>query len=351
MISPPSTLSRASLPRLALAAALAMAGVVPVADLVAQDGAPVPAKEWEVPWGAQDRARDPYVAPDGSVFFVGQVGNYIARLDPKTGQFTRFEIDPGTHPHNLIVGARGQVWYAGNQNGMIGRLDPATGTITRYPMPDPSVRDPHTLVFDAKGNIWFTAQQSGAVGHLDTKTGVIRLVFTGSGTRPYGIVIDSKDRPWFDLFGTNKIGTINPATMELKTFTLPEERARPRRIALTSDDIVWYGDYSRGYLGRLDPKTGQIVEFKMPGGAASLPYGMGSDDKGRIWIAENGANGSRLVGFDPKTNQFFSITEVGLPANNTIRHMYFDPKTGQLWFGTDQGTVGRAEVSKPPAVM
>ena len=165
--------------RLALTAALALGGVTVAADLAAQGGVPVPAQEWEVPWGAEGRPRDPYVAPDGSVFFAGQAGNYIARLDPKTGTFTRFEIDEGTYPHNLIVDARGQVWYAGNQNGMIGRLDPATRTITRYPMPDPSVRDPHTLIFDAQGNIWFTAQQSNAVGHLDTKTGAIRLVRTG----------------------------------------------------------------------------------------------------------------------------------------------------------------------------
>lgn len=340
-----------SLRRHALTTALALGGVMVVADLAAQAGAPVPANEWEVPWGAEGRPRDPYVAPDGSVFFAGQAGNYIARLDPRTGTFTRFEIDSGTYPHNLIIDPQGQVWYAGNRTGMIGKLDPATRTITRYPMPDPSVRDPHTLIFDAQGNIWFTAQLSNAVGHLNTKTGKIRLVRTGDGTRPYGIVIDSKGMVWFDLFGTNQIGTIDPATMQLKVFTLPNERARPRRIALTSDGVIWYGDYSRGYLGRLDPKTGRVEEFAMPGGAASLPYGMASDDKDHIWVTENGTNGSRLVGFDPTTKRFFSVTAVGRAENNTIRHMYFDEKSGLLWFGTDQGTVGRAEVSKAPPVL
>ena len=130
----------------------------------------VPANEWEVPWGADGRPRDPYVAPDGSVFFVGQNGNYIAKLDPRSGQFTKYEIDPGTNPHNLIVDGQGMVWYAGNRNGMIGRLNPATREITRFPMPDARVRDPHTLIFDARGDIWFTAQNSGAVGHLETRT-------------------------------------------------------------------------------------------------------------------------------------------------------------------------------------
>ncbi len=113
--------------------------------------------EWTVPW-PDTRPRDPAVAPDGRVWFVGQAGNYIAVLDPKTGEFRRYEIDPGTHPHNLIVAGDGMIWYSGNQNGMIGRLDPSTGDITRHPIPDKTLGDPHTLVLDRKGDIWFTVQ-------------------------------------------------------------------------------------------------------------------------------------------------------------------------------------------------
>lgn len=329
---------------------LASASLAP-ATLTAQ-GAAVPAQEWQVPWGAADRPRDPYVAPDGHVFFVGQQGNYIARLDPRSGAFNRYEIDPGTNPHNLIVDATGMVWYAGNRNGMIGKLDPRTGAITRFPMPDARVKDPHTLVFDARGDIWFTAQNSGAVGHLETRTGKIRLAFTGANTRPYGIVLNSKGVPWFNLFGTDKIATIDPASMAVRTYTLPNERARGRRIAVTSDDIVWYGDYTRGYLGRLDPRTGAVEEIPMPAGGGSLPYGMASDDKDRIWLTENVPNkGTRLVAYDPKTKTWVANAPVGEPTANTVRHMYFDKKTGLLWFGSDQGTIGRADVSRVRTAM
>ncbi len=318
----------------------------------ATQGAPIPNVEWEVPWGAEGRPRDPYVAPDGNVFFVGQNGNYIARLDPRTGEFKRFEIDPGTNPHNLIVDPTGNVWFAGNRNGMIGKLDPRTGMITRYPMPDARVRDPHTLVFDAKGDIWFSAQNSGAVGHLETRTGKIRLAFTGEGTRPYGIVLNSKGVPWFNLFGVNRIAHIDPATMAVTTITLPDARARGRRIAVTSDDVIWYTDYTRGFLGRVDPRTSEVTEIPMPAGAGSLPYGMASDDKDRLWVTESvPGKGARLLGYDPRSRTWFASTPVGKPTNNTIRHMFFDKKTGLLWFGTDQGTIGRAEVSRVRTAM
>jgi virginiamycin B lyase len=312
-------------------------------DAQAQQGDKVPAAEWEVPYGG--RPRDPYVHPDGSVFFVGQAGNYIGRLDPRSGAFKQFEIDPGTNPHNLIIDKDGMVWYAGNRNGMIGKLDPRDGKIARYPMPDSTVRDPHTLTFDQQGNIWFTAQNSNAIGHLDVKSGKIRLVKTGDRTRPYGIEINSKGIPWVNLFGTNKIAKVDPATMAVTTYDLPHERARSRRIAITPDDVVWYVDYTRGFLGRVDPANGKVTEVPMPGGPASLPYGMGKDEKGRLWVTESGRDGAILYGYDPKTAKFFGKTLIGKEDNNTIRHMYFDPKTGMLWFGTDQGTIGRAEVS------
>jgi hypothetical protein len=31
--------------------------------------------------------------------------------------------------------------------------------------------------------------------------------------------------------------------------------------------------------------------------------------------------------------------------------MYFDRRTGLLWFGTDQGAIGRAEVSRARVAM
>ena len=53
-------------------------------------------KEWPVEWGG--RTRDPAIAPDGKVWFVGQAGNYIANLDPATGAQKRYEIEEGTEP-------------------------------------------------------------------------------------------------------------------------------------------------------------------------------------------------------------------------------------------------------------
>ena len=303
-------------------------------------------KEWPVPFGANTRPRDPYADDQGRVWFVGQVGNYIAYLDSKSGEFKRYEIDAGTNPHNLVV-EKGTVWFTGNRNNRIVKLDPASGKLTTYRIPDSTVRDPHTMIIDSKSGVaWFTAQQAGTVGRFELATGTFRLWKTGPRTNPYGIVLDSKGRPWFDLFGTNKIGTIDPKTLELKEFTIPNDSARPRRIAVTSDDKIYWGDYRRGFLGFLDPATGKMEEWRMPAGRAALPYAMTTDDRDVIWVGQNGhANvKATLVGFDHKTKKFVAEIPLGEAAPNTVRHMTFDRHTRQIWFGTDQGSIGRIKV-------
>ena len=76
-----------------LAAAILLSWAPPVAA----QGDTFDLEEWPVEWGG--RTRDPAVAPDGKVWFVGQAGNYVASLDPATGAQKRYEIEEGTNPH------------------------------------------------------------------------------------------------------------------------------------------------------------------------------------------------------------------------------------------------------------
>lgn len=304
--------------------------------------------EWDVPWGAATRPRDPSVDPQGRVWFVGQEGNYVARFDPKTKKFERFEIDPGTNPHTVNVDPTGDAWYAGNRNGMIGRIDGKTGKITRYPMPEAAAKDPHTITFTPKGDLWFTLQNSNMVGFLDKQSGAVKVIpMPTPRSRPYGIVLDKSGRPWFNLFGTNKLGTIDPTSLRVREYVLPDERARGRRIALTTDGAVWYGDYSRGYVGRLDPVSGAVKEWPLPGGGTSMPYAMTVDDADRLWLVETGRQPNRLVAFDPRSNSFVAQIDLGPAVPNTVRHMVFDKTTRSIWFGSDRGTIGRAAVPAP----
>lgn len=301
-------------------------------------------QEWSVPW-EETRPRDPYVDGQGRVWFCGQRGNYVAYLEPESGEFKRYELKEGTYPHNLIVDEEGAVWYAGNMNAHIGRLDPETGEITEFPMPDEAARDPHTLVFNSDGDIWFTVQGGNFIGRLATATGEVDLVEVPTPrARPYGIKLDAQDRPWVALFGTNKVATVDPSTLALEEIELPRSEARPRRIEITPEGSLWYVDYAGGFLGRLNTETREVEEeWMLPAGSEAQPYGTASDDQGRIWIVQSGPEPNRLVGFNPETETFVGETEVP-SGGGTIRHMYFHAPTRAIWFGADTNTIGRALV-------
>jgi virginiamycin B lyase len=314
--------------RLALAAAVV--GPLPV---LAQAGMPWDMKEWPIERGG--RSRDPYVAPDGKVFFAGQQGNYVGMVDPGSGAVKYYELEENTNPHTVIVDDKGIVWYAGNRNGRIGRLDPANGQIKTFPTGE--ARDPHTMHFDGKGNIWFSSQDASRIGRLNMATGEVQVINPLGEQRanPYGLDLDSQGRVFVSLFATNKIAMVNP-DMTFKIFSTPSDSGRIRRNAVTPDGMVWYVDYRRGYVGRLDPNTGQFKEWASPGGPQSRPYAITADGDGRVWVSETGPE-KKLVGFDPKTEKFFA----NIPVSDNIRHMMFDPKSKTMWFGTDANTIGR----------
>lgn len=300
-------------------------------------------KEWPVPWEGT-RPRDPYVAPDGKVWFVGQQGDYAAEFDPATEKFRRIDLEKGAGPHNLIVDGKGVVWYAGNRAAHIGRIDPVSGKIEKIATPDPAAADPHTMLFDGKGHIWFTSQHANSVGRLHMESGKVEVIAVPTpNARPYGLVVDEAGRPWIALLGTHKLATVDPGTMKLREIELPRKDARPRRLALTADGRLWYVDAAQGYLGVYDTGSGAIEEWRTPGGAYSSPYAMASDRTGRVWFAETGVKPNRLVGFDPKSGRFFSLTDIPSGAGS-VRHMVYDAKTGALWFGTDENTLGRASL-------
>ena len=283
--------------------------------------------EWDVPTPGS-RPHDPMYAPDGSVWYTGQMANVLGRFDPKTQTFKEFPLPAGSGPHGLIADHEGNVWYTANFKGYIGKLDPATGKVAQYPMPDSAAHDPHTLLLAPNGKIYFTVQGGNMAGRLDPGTGEVRLVKSPTPrSNPYGMVIDTHGVPYFVEFGSNKVARMDPDTLEIHEYVLPNPDARPRRVAITADDIIWYSDYGRGYLGRLDPKTGNVTEWPSPGGPRSQPYGITAVGDA-IWYSESNTEPNTLVRFDIKTHQFQTWP---IPSGGgVVRNMVHTPD-GNLW--------------------
>jgi virginiamycin B lyase len=277
--------------------------------------------EWQTPTLGQ-RSRDPIEAPDGAIWWAGQWGNLIGRIDPATGEMTEYPLPEGAMPHTVTTDAEGNIWYTGNKNASLGKLDPTTGEITVYPMPDPAARDPHSAIFDAEGILWFTLQHSNMIGRLDPASGEVRLVTPPtSGSKPYGIKIDKDGAPWVACNGSNCLIKVDPATMALTEVKLPTPGTTVRRLDIAGDGTIWYVNSGQGKLGRYDPASGEITEWDSPSGPDSHPYAIAVID-GIVWYNESGVRPDPLVRFDPATETFqsWAIPSGGVHAG-IVRHM------------------------------
>ncbi len=285
--------------------------------------------EWTVP-SKGAHPHDPAVGPDGSLWFTEQMVNKLGRLDTKTGEFKEYPLAEGKNsgPHGLVADREGNIWFTGNFAGYIGKLDPKTGKVTEYPMPDKKAEDPHTAVFDAHGMLWFTVQVGNMVGRLDPKSGKVELKEVPTGdAHPYGIQINSKGVPIFCEFGTNKMASIDPQTMAITEYTLPEG-ARPRRMAIAADDTVYFTDYEGGHLGWLNTATRAVKMLPSPGGAKSNPYAIAITADGLVWYSESGVKPNSIVQFDPRSGKF---ARANIPSGGgTVRNMVATPD-GRLY--------------------
>jgi virginiamycin B lyase len=298
--------------------------------------------EWQVPW-ENTRPRDPWVGAPDRIWFVGQRADYLAWLNPQTGEFRRFPLESGAGPHTVIADERG-AWYAGNRAQHIGRLEPGSGAIDKIMLPGDGPRDAHTMDFTSDGDIWFTVQGGNQIGLLETDNGNVTLLDVETPrARPYGILVDDDDQPWAVLFGTNRLATVDPEMMAVREIELPRSETRPRRLAITADRRVWYVDYAAGWIGFYDPSDGDVREWRTPSGSDSRPYAMAADAEGRLWFVETGVQPNRFVGFDPRTERFSEAVEID-SGGGTVRHMVYHAPDNAIWFGTDTNTIGRADL-------
>jgi virginiamycin B lyase len=269
-------------------------------------------KEWQMPQLGQ-RTRDPQQHSDGSIWYAGQYGNLLGRLDPKTGKAQEWALPANAMPHTVELDPKGRPWYTGNKNGTVGYIDPATGKATVFKMPDPDAKDPHTMAFDKNGIAYFSFQNSNMIGRLNPDTGEIKVKKVAEQrSQPYDVKFDRDDMLWVACNARPCLLKVNPDTLDVTEVTLPLAGTTVRRLYPTEDGMIWYVNSGKGQLGRLNPKTGEIKEWPSPSGPRSHPYAI-TVINGIVWYNESGMRPDALVRFDPKTETFQSWA---IPSGN-----------------------------------
>lgn len=200
------------------------------------------------------------VHPNGTVWMNAIGSNLVIRLDPKTKQFSFFEVPAGlkkgstANPYGLAIAGDGKVWIAENSVNMMGRIDPITGKIDEFEIP---VKDsvPRKMGTDAEGNLWVGLHGAGKVMKIDYKTTKMTIYTPPSDDAGvYLADVDLKQHlVWTSLQHVDKIARLDPKTETWVEFPLANAESDARRIEVDQNNpnrVWWSGNLSNrmGYV-------------------------------------------------------------------------------------------------------
>jgi len=109
------------------------------------------------------------VAPDGSIWVTRLYANDIAKIDPDTDEITMIDF-PFGGPRRLRVDAQNNVWIVAFQDSLLIKYDPKTGQFSQYELPVVN-EIPYALNVDRKrGVVWVNGNQSDTLLAFDIKS-------------------------------------------------------------------------------------------------------------------------------------------------------------------------------------
>jgi len=217
------------------------------------------------------------------------------------------------------------VWFTIVASNQLGRLDPKTEQMTVIRLPSNGFfRWISDMLFPTLLRIssWFPDKVLLLDFSHHRFLGYSVLAF------PYGIDVNPKDGSiWYAKLYANRIGRIDPKTLEVTEYETP--MSGPRRPRFDADGIFWIPAFDESGLMRFDPATGKFETFKIPGvaqGEYETPYALNVyRPTGDVWLAAN--NSDRVIRFTPATKTFLSYPS---PTRVTVLRDFAFTKDGRV---------------------
>ena len=244
---------------------------------------------------------------DGRLWITNSLSSRLMAYTPEENKFETYDIAADTmYLHTIRKGPKGRLWFTVVASNQVGVFDPKTEQLDLLDLPANGIARKITDVMLptlAKIGSWFPRK------NLPLKLSHYKI--TGKGRNvfnfPYGIDINPKDgSTWYVKLYANKIGRIDPETLEIEEFDTP--KIGPRRPRFAPNGILWIPGFDTGELVSFNPESKAFTRYKLPTLAPNeyeTPYALNVHPKtGVVWITSNMSD--RIFAFDPKTEEFTS---------------------------------------------
>jgi len=162
------------------------------------------------------------------------------------------------------------------------------------------------------------ARLNSYTGEIEAKVDIPNFPLYGSYS-PYGAAVDPDGNIWTSAVTHRAVIRIDVKTLEVKRWDSPDADAH-YGITIAADGRVWFANYGghggHGGVSFFDPKTEQWKVI--PGTTGNLWRSVAADDKGRVWVSNNGGPfGCGLLEIDGENEtitNFHTFAQCGTPV-------------------------------------
>ncbi|MGB8224135.1 MAG: carboxypeptidase regulatory-like domain-containing protein [Polyangiales bacterium] len=248
-------------------------------------------------------------ARDGRFWITTALSASLMGFDPQSKTFEVFEIGHGAlYPHTVRIDQDGIVWFTIAVSNQVGRFDPESKELEVLQLPhDGFWRWVTDTFFPAL--LEYSARTPRGNKHiaLSPHKMLEGIEYQDLFNLPYGIDINPKDGGvWYAKLWADKIGHIDPQTLEITEYDTPLKG--PRRPRFDADGILWIPSFDESALLRFDPRTNEFKSYSLPTLSPDeyeAPYALNVHPKtGDVWITSNMSD--RILRFIPGEERFIS---------------------------------------------
>ncbi len=269
----------------------------------------------QLPIGIFSGSNGPHSAAqisDGRMFITNALSSSLVSFEPETREFKFYPIPrgflwrKGLYSHTIRADKDDNVWFTVMASNMVLKFDTKKEEFTEIKLPSNGVMR------------WLSDTFMGAILKLtslfpkeNTHLALSHHKWLNGGREifnwPYGIDINPTDGSiWYGKLLADKIGRIDPVTLEVKEFDTPAKG--PRRMRFGKDGILWIPSFDEGILMRFDPKSETFENIELPllsEDEYEVPYALNvHEHTGDVWIAAN--NSDRVLRYVPDEKRFIS---------------------------------------------
>jgi streptogramin lyase len=198
---------------------------------------------------------------DGKVWTNDVAKQDVMRLDLKTGKYEL--IDPYKllskayqhGPYGMAVDAQNNLYFMDFGGEYVGRVDAKTGVTTLFPTPTRNSW-PRRTMLDNQGRLWFTEFAANKLAMFDTKTeNFTEWSVPTPYTYPYDVFMDKNGELWSGGMSSDRVLRFDAESRRAVEYLLPRS-TNIRRVFVdnsTSPVTFWAGNNHGAEIIKLQP--------------------------------------------------------------------------------------------------